>query len=176
MKNLILILGLFCSSALFAQTSSINWISIEEAVEAQKTNPKKIIMDVYTSWCGPCKMMMKNTFTDLNVIAYINQNYYAVKFNAESPDEIDFQGRTFTNPTYDANKKGRNGVHELSRALQVSAYPTIVYMNEEAQVIAPIKGYQTPPQIELYLRFFNEGDYTSQDDWSAFSESFKPSW
>lgn len=176
MKNFILAIGLLCSTALFAQSSSINWMSIEEAVEAQQTNPKKILMDVYTSWCGPCKMMMKNTFTDPNVIAYINKNYYAVKFDAESPDDITFQGRTFTNPTYDPKKQGRNGVHEFSRALQVSAYPTIVYMNEEAQVIAPVKGYQTPAQIELYLRFFNEGDYTSQDDWTTFSGNFKPTW
>lgn len=176
MKNLALIIGLLCSSAVFAQTASINWMSIEEAVEAQKKNPKKIMIDVYTSWCGPCKMMMKNTFTDPNVIAYINENYYAVKFNAESSEDIVFQGRTFTNPTYDPNKQGRNGVHEFSRALQVSAYPTLVFMNEQAQVIAPIKGYQTPPQIELYLRFFNEGDYTSQDDWTNFSTAFKPTW
>ena len=37
------------------------------------------MMDVYTKWCGPCKMMMANTFTNANVIEYINANYYAVK-------------------------------------------------------------------------------------------------
>ena len=43
-------------------TTKINWITIEEAIELQKTAPKKIIMDVYTNWCGPCKMLDKNTF------------------------------------------------------------------------------------------------------------------
>ncbi len=179
MKRFAFILGLLISSAAFAQTSSINWMTIEEAVEAQKKEPKKILIDVYTKWCGPCKMMMKNTFTNANVIQYINANYYAVKFNAESPDAIEFKGRTFSNPTYDPNRKGRNGVHEFSRALQVSAYPTIVYLDEELNIIAPIKGYQEPKQIELYLKFFNSNEYkniSSQEEWQAYSTAFKPTW
>ena len=87
------------------QGKSINWMSLEEAVEAQKTEPRKIMMDVYTKWCGPCKMMMANTFTNENVIDYVNANFYAVKFDAESPDPITFQGNEFTNPTYNPNAK-----------------------------------------------------------------------
>ena len=114
-------------SAAFGQAASIQWMSLEEAVEAQKREPRKIMMDVYTQWCGPCKMMMANTFTNANVINYVNANYYAVKFDAESPGDIQFQGETYSNPTYDPNRRGRNGVHELSRALGVNAYPTLVY-------------------------------------------------
>ena len=53
-----------------AQEASINWMTIEEAQEAQKKNPKKIMMDVYTKWCGPCKMVapileeLKEEFTN----------------------------------------------------------------------------------------------------------------
>ena len=38
-----------------AQSQEINWISLEEVVEFQKTEPKNVIIDVYTNWCGPCK-------------------------------------------------------------------------------------------------------------------------
>ena len=58
-------------------------MSLEEAVAAQAVHPKKIMMDVYTSWCGPCKMLDKNTFQNPDVVEYVNENYYAVKFNAE---------------------------------------------------------------------------------------------
>ena len=51
-------------SLAFGQVASINWISLEEAVAAQQKEPRKIMMDVYTKWCGPCKMMMANTFTN----------------------------------------------------------------------------------------------------------------
>ena len=63
------------------QSQEINWISLEEVVEFQKTEPKNVIIDVYTNWCGPCKLMDKNTFSNPEIVSYINKNYYAVKFN-----------------------------------------------------------------------------------------------
>ena len=159
------------------QHAAINWMSLEEAVEAQQDEPRKIMMDVYTQWCGPCKMMMRNTFTNADVIAYINANYYAVKFDAESPEPIEYQDRTFENPGWRPNARGRNSTHQLSRALGVRAYPTLVYFDENATVITPISGYKTPRQLELYLKFFAE-EYTSgvqQEKWEKFRDTFTPS-
>ena len=75
-------------NALSAQ--SIQWMTLAEAIEAQKENPKKIIIDVYTDWCGPCKLMDKNTFQNRDVAAYISKHYYAVKFNAEGNESITY--------------------------------------------------------------------------------------
>ena len=57
-----------------AQSQDVNWITIEKAQELQKTNPKNIIMDVYTDWCGPCKLMDKNTFQNNDVANFLNEN------------------------------------------------------------------------------------------------------
>lgn len=160
-----------------AQQTSINWMSLEEAMEAQQDEPRKIMMDVYTQWCGPCKMMMRNTFNNSDVISYINANYYAVKFDAESPGPVTYQDRTFENPGWSPNARGRNSTHQLSRALGVNAYPTLVYFDENATVITPIAGYKTPQQLELYLKFFAE-KYSSgvqQDEWEKFRDAFTPS-
>lgn len=167
------------SAVAWSQAASVNWMTIEEAVEAQRREPRKIVMDVYTKWCGPCKMMMANTFTNPDVIDYLNANYYSVKFDAESSDPVTFQGNTYTNPNYVPNKPGgRNGVHQFSQAMGVRAYPTLVFLDEKAAVIAPISGYKTPPQLELYLRFFEDA-YTpsvEQSDWEAYQNAFEPSW
>ena len=64
---------------------------MNEALAAQEKEPKKIFMDVYTKWCGPCKMLDRNTFSDKKVIEFVNKNYYAVKFNAEGTEEITFE-------------------------------------------------------------------------------------
>ena len=72
-------------------------MTMDEALAAQKSNPKKIIVDVYTSWCGPCKLLDKNTFGNAEVSAFINQNYYPVKFNAEGKEEVNFNGNRFEN-------------------------------------------------------------------------------
>ena len=161
---------------MLSQGASINWIKVDELEAAQAKEPRKVMIDVYTKWCGPCKMMMRNTFTNADVISYINANYYAVKFDAEGPDPVEFKGKTFSNPTYVPNKPGRNGVHELSRAFQVRAYPTIVYLDEDLEMIAPISGYKSPQQLELYLSFFDDAwaPGATQEEWDNFQQSFTP--
>ena len=67
MKKYFLILALLTTSL---QAQEIQWMSLPEALEAQKTNPKKIFMDVYTHWCGPCKLLDKNVsrFSNVTVV------------------------------------------------------------------------------------------------------------
>ena len=171
----ILLLTVLVTAKVSAQ--EINWVTLNEAVELQKKTPKKIMMDVYTNWCGPCKMLDKNTFHNADVVKYVNDNYYAVKFNGEGNDEVTLNGNTFTNPKYNpANANRRNAAHELAGYLQISAYPTIVFFDEQAGVIAPIRGYQTPPQLELYLKMFKADehkDLDSQEKFSAYAKAFK---
>ena len=108
-------------------SQKINWMSLDEALRAQKIEPKKIIMDVYTKWCGPCRLLDKKTFGNLDVSRYISQNYYAVKFNAEGDEEIFFYDKKFSNSNYNPNKKGRNSTHEFTKFLGIRGYPTIVF-------------------------------------------------
>ena len=178
MKYLFAVASIAFAISAVAQTATVNWMTVDEVAKAQKKEPRKVLIDVYTTWCGPCKMMDANTFTNKDVVDYINKNYYAVKFNAESEEAVTFKGQTFTNPNFNPNARGRNGVHQFTQALRVSAYPTIVYLDEELNMIAPIKGYQTPPQIELYLKFFHSDAYKtveSQEDWEAYQSNFTPS-
>lgn len=179
-KTLFLLATVFLSfNIVNAQETAteINWMSLEEAIEAQKETPKKIFMDVYTQWCGPCKMLDKNTFHHADVVKYVNDHFYAVKFDAESPTPITYKGKIYSNPTYVEGKKGRNGVHELSRQFQVSAYPTMLFLNENTDVITPVTGYLQPTQLELYLKLIHQEDYkllTTDDAWTKYQESFVP--
>lgn len=171
--SIILVVGL---TNLQAQHDGIQWMSIEEAEAAMKSNPKKILIDVYTKWCGPCKMMMKNTFTNPEIIQYINENYYAVKFNAEGSESVTFMGTTYSNPQFDPAKgNGRNGTHEFTMAIAPVngrvAYPTIVYMDEDYKILSPVQGYYQPAQIMPILHFFGDDAYKNES-WSDFSATF----
>tara|TARA_R110000868_G_scaffold28241_28_gene106239 strand:+ start:3375 stop:3902 length:528 start_codon:yes stop_codon:yes gene_type:complete len=156
----------------------IKWVSFEEALALQKKAPKKIMMDVYTTWCGPCKLLDKNTFHNADVVKYVNSNYYAVKFNAEGNEVIDYKGNTYSNPNYNpelANR--RNSQHQLAGYFQINAYPTIVFADEQGELIAPIRGYQTPTQLELYLKMFKSNQHKemdTQEKFNAYYAAFKP--
>lgn len=156
----------------------INWVTFEEALALQKKKPKKIMMDVYTNWCGPCKMLDRNTFKNADVAKYVNDNYYAVKFNAEGNDVVKYKGTTYSNKNYKAEMSSRrNGVHDLTRALQVNAYPTIVFFDEKGDLIFPVRGYQNPQQLELYLKMFLDDkhkDMKTQEDFNTYYSAFKP--
>ena len=179
MKNLLVVVIFFSSIFIsIAQGNEINWMSLEDAVEAQNKEPRKIIMDMYTTWCGPCKLLDKNTFGNNDVATYINNNYYAVKFNAEGNTNVTFKEKVYSNPNYDASKRGRNSRHQLAVFLGVNAYPTIIFLDENGGLIAPIKGYHNPNQLEIFLKLFASNKYKeviTKEQWEQYQKEFKPS-
>lgn len=160
--------------------SGIRWMTIEEAQAAAKKAPRPLFIDVYTTWCGPCRMLDARTFSDPRVAEYINSRYYPVKFNAESGEPVTFKGQTYTNPDFNPAMVGtRNGTHQLTFAIANVqgriAYPTMVYMDSDLNVLAPVQGLMDPPQIEPVLHYFGEGHYKTQE-YQAFISGFKPKW
>jgi len=174
MKQLLLFAFYILATTLSAQ--KVNWMTMDEALAAQEKEPKKIIMDVYTTWCGPCKLLDKNTFGDVEVAQFINENYYPVKFNAEGPDEITYQDFTYTNPNYQPARKGRNATHFFADALKLQGYPSIVFFEEDGTLIQAVPGYKTPQQIEIYLKMIANDDYkelTTVEAWQDYQSKFK---
>ena len=176
MKKIYLTFVLLLGVAISNYAQEIEWMTMNEALEAQEENPKKIFMDVYTSWCGPCKLLDKNTFQNKDVVNFINENFYAVKFNAEGTEEVDYQDFTYTNPNHDPNRKGRNSQHLFAHALKISGYPSMVFFDEESNVIAPVTGYHTPKDLEIYLKMIANNDYkklTTNEAWNKYKQNFE---
>lgn len=174
MKKISILLAILFSGFISAQ--EINWMTMNEALAAQKEEPKKIFLDAYTDWCGPCKMLDRNTFQNEDVAEYINEHFYAVKFNAEGTESIDYEGFTYTNPNYIPNKRGRNSQHQFAEFLKVRAYPTMVFFDEKGEVITPIMGYKTPKQLEIYLKMVASDDYKevkTTEAWNEYQKDFE---
>ena len=118
MKNRKSLLSLFILFALYFPASihaqapensagngaKIKWYSFEEAYALNKKKPKKIMVDVFTEWCGWCKKMDAETFTNPVIVKYMNEHFYAVKFNAETGDTIRFRDTTYTNRFFGSRK------------------------------------------------------------------------
>ena len=146
MKKYLLVFVLAIGS-LVANAQEIKWMTFNEAIAAQKKNPKPIFMDVYTDWCGPCKMLDKNTFQDAKIVEFVNKNYYAVKFNGEGNDVINYKGNVFTNPKHNPEARGRNATHDFTNYLQLRGYPSMFIFDSKGDVKSPIVGYYTAEQL-----------------------------
>jgi thioredoxin-related protein len=134
--------------------SSIQWMTLQEALLKVKDHPKKIYIDVYTKWCGWCKRMDASTFEDSKVISYMNTHYYPVKLDAETHDTLEFHGKPYY---YKAEYKA----NELAAYLlngQMS-YPTATYLDEQTNMIGPVPGYLTGDQLLPVLKYFAEDIY-----------------
>ncbi len=181
--SLILILALSSSCSLFkkaqkeeavieeAKPAEITWISIEEAEAKAKSEPKKILVDMYTDWCHWCKVMDKNTFSNEVIIDLVNEDFYAVKLDGETKDTLNFQGKDY----FFRTKPGSNrGFHELAYALSGGrlSYPTIVFLDESTQMLQPIPGYKKPTDMEAILTYFGQG-FHKDTPWKEFLTTFE---
>jgi len=171
MKQLIPLL--FLSLGLMAQeedkNTKINWLSIEELEEAQAREPRKVFIDLYTSWCGWCHKMDKATFQHPGIVEYINANYYAVKLDAETKDTINFRGQQFVFVA-----QGRRGYNQLAAALangQLS-YPTIVYLDEDLNVIQPVPGYMDPKSFEQVITYL-AGNHHLEQPFDQYKKNYQ---
>lgn len=153
----------------YAADGSIAWQKEMAKAQAEaKSQSKFVFADVYTDWCGWCKVMDKNTFANDDIINYINKNYYPVKFNAETKDNIEFNNKVYSY----VGSKGR-GYNEFALLLTGGrlSYPTVVFIDEELNVIQPIQGYQEPKDFYKIMRFFGE-DHYKKTPWNVFVQNY----
>ena len=136
----------------------VHWYTFGEAVELQKKSPKMIMVDVYTDWCGPCKMMSAYTFGNSVIAQYLNEHFYPVKFNAETRDSVIFNGNMFVNHNPEGTPRP---VHDFAISILDNKlmYPSIVFLNEEIVRVQTMSGYYKADQFEPILKFFGSGKY-----------------
>ena len=173
MKKIIAVLVFtLISVGINAQDSEIKWLSFEEAMALNEQNPKPILVDLYTDWCGWCKKMDKTTYKNEVIVKFINDNYYAVKMDGEQKEDITFQGKTFS---FEKVERGR-GYHQLAAAIMKGkmSYPSTAFFDVNKQLIQTVPGYLTEKRFEKILAFFTNDNYKTKK-WPEFEKDFKSS-
>ena len=167
---LVLSLPLFLTSFHIPEKEKLKWLSLTELQSAFAKQPRPIIIDVYTDWCGWCKVMDRETYSNEKVIGYLNKKFYAVKFNAESKAEVVFANKKYAyNPAYNANELA---VYLLGGRM---GYPTTVFLSALDAQPAPLSGYLKPTELEPPVKYFGDGAYKKQD-YPTFMKGFAGTW
>ncbi len=161
---------ILCLAWSWAPNGKVNWIDIQEADSLYVNAPRPVLIDVYTDWCGWCKIMDKSTYKDKRVADYINAHYYAIKFNAEFKKPVKFNNTIYK---YDPENK----VHELAVYLTHGQleFPNTIFLSSVSAIPAPIAGYMKPSEIEAPLKYFGEKKEKVQT-LSAFEYSMQRAW
>lgn len=123
------ILTLLCSALLatvYAQNRSIEFRdgTWQEITEQARKEKKMIFVDCYTSWCGPCKMLAKNIFTQDSVADFYNGNFVCFQIDME---------------------KGEGP--ELAKKYSVAAFPTLLYIDAQGELKHCVVGYQQAGEL-----------------------------
>jgi thioredoxin-related protein len=154
-------------------TAQVNWMSMNDALAAQEKEPRKILLKIYTQTCPNCKWMDKHAFAKAEIAQFINTNYYPVKFDAEGKQPITYKGKNYGNKDY---KKYPGAQHEFAESMQIFEYPTLLFFDEEGNLINPVPGKMGPKKLEIYITMLADDTYKSirtGKDWADYQDDFK---
>jgi len=156
---MILGLSMVASPVIAGGKKSLTWVGFAEGItQAKKTN-KKVLVDVYTDWCGWCKKMDATTYVDERVSLYLANHYVVVKLDAESSRKIPYQGAEYTE-------------QELAAAFGISGFPSTIFLKADGEPITVYPGYADPVQFQSIISFIAEDHYLTKsfDEYLAISK------
>jgi thioredoxin 1 len=103
--------------------------TLQQALEKAKAEQKPLFIDIYASWCGPCKMLRNNTFTDKEVGTFFNANFISMSLDGEQGDGAVLAGR-----------------------YRIPGYPTLIILNKNGDLVNLETGYLEPSELVAFAK------------------------
>ena len=120
--------------------SKLSWLEFDVATDLAAKQKKHLIVDIYTTWCGWCKVMDRQTYGDPQVSSYLLDNFVLAKVNGESSAKMHWKGRELTE-------------RQFAREVGVTGYPATYFMKPDAELLGGVAGYIKSPDFMMYARY-----------------------
>lgn len=120
-----------------------NWISLNEALEKASEEDKLIFIDIYEDNCQWCQKLKREVYPDPVIRTLLDRDFYTVKINGNSDDRVRYKGKFITQV-------------EFSAMIGVKAYPYLVIMDPEGEVVDQHLGYTDIEGLSQFLKSVEE--------------------
>ena len=123
-------------------TDKLEWLAFDAATQRASSQNKHVIVDVYTTWCGWCRVMEKQTYADPEVSAYLKQNFILAKVNGESSSKMHWQGKELTE-------------RDFARTVGVTGYPATYFLKPNSDMLGGVSGFVRSPEFMIYAKYIS---------------------
>ncbi len=137
------------------------WQSWDSGLREAKQSGRPVLVDVYTEWCGWCKRMDRDVYSDPQVRDYLGKRYVTVKLDAEAREAASYEGKQLTSRT-------------LASRFRVNSYPTTIFLRPDGQHLVKVPGYVPADRFLTLLRYIGDGHYERGVSFEEFSKRPAP--
>jgi thioredoxin-related protein len=139
--------------------NTFSQLSFNDALTKAKQENKKVIVDIYTDWCGWCKKMDAEAYSNEEVKKIIEDNFVFVKLDAEGKNKVTYKGKQYTE-------------EELSLFFDVFSFPTTLFLEPDGKLIEytydkmkmkNLPGYFKTEDFKKILNYFKDNNYKDSD-------------
>ena len=128
----------------------IQWFTFNNGLAKAKTENRPVFVEFYTEWCVACKALHRETLQNDNVANILEKNFVAIRINAEDEsDRIKYEGKYYSSA-------------ELTYSLGISVFPSLVFLDSDAQPITMIHGFVPPTQFSAILNYIDQKCYETK--------------
>jgi thioredoxin-related protein len=158
-----------CAQKPVEKAEKMKWLTLQQVEDSLQKARRPILIDLYTDWCGWCKVMDKKTYANKNVSSYLQEKFYSAKVDAESKKDFMWKGKS-----YSYNRDYRTNDFAIYLTNGQLSYPTTVFIPVDGEPQA-IPGYLTPAEFESLVKYFGEGKF-GKVSFDEYQRNFKSSW
>jgi len=147
--------ALIAASPAQARPKHVEWKAWNDGLKAADHSGRYVLVDVYTDWCGWCRTMDDQVYSNADVASYLAGHFVPVKLNAESGELVTWEGR---------NSSART----LASEFHVRGFPTTIFLTSKGEHMVNVPGFVPADRFLLLLRFIAEGHAEGGESFDDF--------